>query len=353
MGIFERGGDIDLLVDDLELAERTLIRHLGASRPDCQILLRDRVLLRLGTHRLAADNRMAGCPLSADRSGSRKSGDSQRRVARAEDRARGSDLVVDESPLGEASSRSDMPSVIRQAVEADGVRVSAGADRRSPARSGASASGERLSTAIQRSRRTWARSLRRAVWWRACFRSPVRTIRRYFAFVFAELRLRFAPPVPWIAILGADGSVKSALTNGIVDRFAACPYASVKAFALASDLMLPRHRRRASPDPHERPWRGLIGSRLRLLVLAADWLVGYWTRLVHLRAKGYILAFDSTSFDLRCRPEALSGPRRGPRLARALSWLLPKPDLVFVLDSEPDVLWQASPPVSGSELEAS
>jgi len=33
-----------------------------------------------------------------------------------------------------------------------------------------------------------------------------------------------------------------------------------------------------------------------------------------------------------------SGYRAGRRLARALSWLLPKPDLVFSLDSEPDVL---------------
>jgi hypothetical protein len=46
---------------------------------------------------------------------------------------------------------------------------------------------------------------------------------------------------------------------------------------------------------------------------------------------------DHTYFDLVVDPQR-SAYMAGPRLARALSWLLPKPDLAFLLDSEPDVL---------------
>ena len=175
----------------------------------------------------------------------------------------------------------------------------------------------------------WTRSLRLAVWWRACFRSPVRTIQRYFAFVIAELRLRFAPRVPLIAILGSEGSGKSSLVNEIVHRFAACPYAQVKAFHWRPRLIARTHSREPDTERDGRPYRGPIGSDVSLLALAADWLLVYWTRLVHLRAKGYIVAFDGMYLDLVVDPNRY---RRGagPRLARALWWLLlPKPDLVL------------------------
>ena len=126
----------------------------------------------------------------------------------------------------------------------------------------------------------------------------MRTIQRSVAFVIGELRLRFQPPVPWIAILGPDGSGKSSLANEIVHRFAACPYGNVKAVHWRSRLIARAQGDEPVTDPHERPGRGPIGSGWRLLVLAADWLVGYWTRLVRLRAKGYILAFDRMYFDV-------------------------------------------------------
>ena len=165
----------------------------------------------------------------------------------------------------------------------------------------------------------------------------MRTIQRYFAFVVAELRLRFdaAGTVDCDSRLGRQCEIRPRER----DRSSLC-HVSVRerqSFPLASTPHARTHG--AEPaDPHGRPCRGPIGSGLRLLVLAADWLVGYWTRLVHLRAKGYILAFDRTYFDPVVDPKRYRH-RAGPRLARALWWLLPKPDLVFLLDSEPDVLW--------------
>lgn len=95
----------------------------------------------------------------------------------------------------------------------------------------------------------------------------------------------------------------------------------------------------AATAPHRSASRGPIGAVFSPLVLAVDWLRDYWTHWVHLRAKGYILAFDGTYVDLLVdrKGRQYGG---GSRLARALWWLLPKPDLVFVLDAEPVVLCQ-------------
>jgi hypothetical protein len=80
-----------------------------------------------------------------------------------------------------------------------------------------------------------------------------------------------------------------------------------------------------------------------------EWLTGYWTRWVHLRAKGYILIFDRTYL------EAALDSARSPdgsklRLASALWWLLPKPDLVFVLATNPDVRGDSEEDRPPSEL---
>jgi thymidylate kinase len=182
----------------------------------------------------------------------------------------------------------------------------------------------------------WTRSLRRAVWWRACLRSPVRTIQRSVAFVIGEFRLRFRPSVPWLAIVGPDGSGKSSLVNELVRRFAACPYGSVTALHWRSRITARAQRDEPVTDSRERPRRGAIGSSWRLLFLAANWLGHYWARWARLRAKGFILAFDHTYVDVVV-DDTRDASRPGPRLGRALWWLLPKPDLVFVLDSESNI----------------
>jgi thymidylate kinase len=182
----------------------------------------------------------------------------------------------------------------------------------------------------------WTRSLRRAVWWRAFLRSPVRTIQRSVAFVIGELRLRFRPSVPWVAILGPDGSGKSSLTNELVHRFAACPYGNVKMVHWRSRLTARAPGDEPVTDSHERPGHGPIGSSWRLLIVAANWLGYYWARWARLRAKGLILTFDRTYLDVVV-DHTRDAKGAGSRLGRALWWLLPKPDLVFVLDSKPNV----------------
>jgi hypothetical protein len=137
----------------------------------------------------------------------------------------------------------------------------------------------------------WARALRRAAWRRACVRSPMSTIRRFLAFVVAELRLRLHPSTPLVALVGADEQETSALTTAVQQRFAACPYVSARVFRW---------------PPQGRSPEGLA------LVLAARWLFAYWTHLVNLRAKGYLVVV------------ALCGRR-----PLALGPLRPRPDLVF------------------------
>jgi len=329
-GNLQRGGDIDLLVEDLGLAERTLIRNLGApirvirasyvngySYDWGHVDLLPTVEWR-GACYLRTEAVLDGRQLSP--------------------RGRAVPRIAHEALISWFSSllwggfyKDRYAAAIRQAVDTDG---------RAFRQALIEAAGKRLGIRLWQAAvdghaetsKEWTRSLRLAVWSRAWLKSPVRTIQRCVAFVIGALRLRFEPPVPWIAIPGPESSGKSSLVNEIVHRFAACPYGNVQAIHWRSRFMA---QDEPATDSRERRNRGPIGG-WRLLALAADWLICYWTRWAHLRAKGYILAFERTYFDL------VVGHVRhpdggGPRLGRALWSLLPKPDLVFVLDSQADV----------------
>ena len=309
-GNVERGGDIDLLVGDAELAERLLIHHLGPPIRINRYSFARGYFFDWGHIDLVQTIEWQGaCYLRTEAIlESRRLSARGRPVPRIAHEAAICWLT---SPLWGGFFKKRYAPVIRQAVEADGAAL-----EQTLIEIAGDTWGRRLWRAAvdgcPETSGTWIQALRRAVWWRACFRSPIRTIQRYLAFVVSELGRRFAPPVPWIAISGSDRNGRSSVANEIVHRLAASPYLYIK----------PIH------------W---VGSDLGLVVLALDWLVNYWTRWVHLRTQNYILVFDQTYFDLLVDPK-FSGYRAGRRLARALSWLLPKPDLVFSLDSEPDVL---------------
>jgi len=346
-GNLRRGGDVDLLVRDLELAERILIHRLG--RP-VRITKRSYVseyFYDWGNVDLVPSIEWRGAHYLPTEAviDARHVSERGRPVPRLAHEALISWLT---SLLWGGFFKARYASVICKAVEIDG-----GAFRQMLMEVAGKKLGVRLWQAAVDGHpeisAEWTRSVRLAVWWRAFFRSPVRTVQRYFAFVIAELKLRFEPPVPWIAILGSDRGRNSSVANEIVHRSAACPYASVKAFHWPPRRMARTQGAEPIIDLRRKSGRGPIGSSLRLLVLAADWLIGYWTRFVHLRAKDYILAFDGTYFDLVI-DHTRNGNKAGSLLARGLWRLLPKPDLVFLLDSEPDVLRHRYQEVAPSEL---
>jgi hypothetical protein len=310
----ERGGDVDLLVENLELAERALIQRLG--RP-VRILRSSYVTgysYDWGHIDLLPSIEWRGAsflPTSAVLEGRQLSARG-RPVPRIAHEALISWLT---NLLFGGAFKAPYAVQIRSAVEIDGH-----AFRQALVGAAGSTWGVRLWEAAVAGRAEtsaqWSRSLRRAVWWRACVRSPMRTVERYVAYVVAELRLRFRPPVPWIAIVASDGHATLSLQEALVRRFARCPYGNVEVFQWRPDS-----------SSH---------SRVRLLMPAAAWLAAYWTRLVHLRAKGYVVAHHGMHLG------PVVDPRRGryagvPRFARVLWSLLPRPDLVFVLGSEPNV----------------
>jgi hypothetical protein len=321
-----RGGDLDLLVADVQLAERTLVRHLGLpvrisrssyvtgysydwGHVDLEPTIEWRGASYVSAEAVLQNRRLSTSDWPAPRI------------------AHEALIAWFASLLWGGFFKERYASVIGRAVKDDGE-----AFRQALVDAAGRKWGERLWRAAVDGRpeasEQWAGPLRRAVWWRAFSKSPLRTVARYLAFARGQIKLRFDPSVPCIAILGGDDDMRSSVVKELVARFAGCPYVALQTV----DWRRPIGSNRGVEEANSTRKRNPLAAEGRQIARSASWLVSYWTRWVHLRAKGYIVAVGETpsreGFDsIRDHLE----PSRPS--TRALAGIyLPAPDFVFVLD---------------------
>jgi thymidylate kinase len=140
----------------------------------------------------------------------------------------------------------------------------------------------------------------------------------------------------WLAVLGPDGSGKSAVLDG-VERSLQRRFAGSRRFHLRPNLCRRVGRRRPSTDPHGRPNRSAPWSWVKLAAWWLDYSLGYLVRVRPALRRRRLVLFDRFCDDL------LVDPRRyryggSPRLAELLGRSIPRPDHVVVLDAPPEVL---------------
>ena len=196
----------------------------------------------------------------------------------------------------------------------------------------------------------WVGQIRRAVVRRALTRAPLRTFTGRVRFYLAEARLHRNPPLPWVAVLGPDGSGKSTLLAALRSSWPRT-LGTVQTHHLRP-RRLAGHRESAEPvvDPHGQPPRGAVTSLAALSFVVLDWWIGYWTRIVRQRAKHGLVVFDRHVLDMLVDP--LRYRYGGPAWAvRAACRIVPRPDVIIILDAPTSVVRARKQEVTTTESE--
>lgn len=163
------------------------------------------------------------------------------------------------------------------------------------------------------------------------------------------MRRMTQPTGGWIALIGPDGSGKSAIIGAISQQFTAA-YREVKLYHLRPKSL----RRKTSSgtavtDPHGRPPRGLLASLAKVVDLAVDYFVGYFFQIAPAMRRSHLIIFDRYIYDLIVDSKRIryGGPAW---LLRFVGRIIPRPDLVILLDAPAETLWSRKQEVPFEEV---
>lgn len=157
-----------------------------------------------------------------------------------------------------------------------------------------------------------------------------------------------------VAFAGPDGTGKTTLADALASS-ALGLFHRVERRHLGPGLFPSPGRmlRREPADitrPHARTPSGRAGSLARICWLAADNALGWWPRMTVPRIRFGLVLLERGWCDL------LVDPRRyrlsaGEHLVRALKWLLPRPNLTFLLNDRSQRIHARKPELPSAEIE--
>lgn len=156
-----------------------------------------------------------------------------------------------------------------------------------------------------------------------------------------NIKSLFNPSGLVVGILGRDGSGKSTFIEEIVPGLE--PYFNginkFKKFpsVFYKEAIFKKKEPHDNSKPHRYRERGQFASFLKLNLIFAEFMLGYWLKIFPSKAKSHLILYDRYFIDVLADP--LRYRIKGNIFfIKAMHYLLPKPDCWIILDLPSDVL---------------
>ena len=174
-------------------------------------------------------------------------------------------------------------------------------------------------------------------------------IRSYFDDIRHTIQRILHPTGAWVAFIGPDGCGKSSVIEGVIAQLGPGFQKVVRYHLRPKSLPARPVSEAAVTDPHNQAPRGVALSIAKMFYLAFDYWMGYLAGTRQATMRTQLVVFDRYFYDILVDPKRVryDGPAWLPR---ALSHILPKPDLVLVLNAAPEVLWSRKQEVPYQEV---
>src|SRR3989449_987833 len=191
-------------------------------------------------------------------------------------------------------------------------------------------------------------NLSASLWWMPLARDPLNPVRYLRADAVRLIRRWIRPTGLLVAVLGPDGVGKSTLIEHLVQSVGPA-FRHHRIFHWRPALLWRKESVRPVIHPHRQPPRSPWSSAAKLFAFLLDYWLAYLLLIRPLLVRSGLIVFDRYFYDV------LADPKRyrygGPLwLARALSSLTPKPDLLLILDAPEKVILSRKEEVAPEEV---
>ena len=157
------------------------------------------------------------------------------------------------------------------------------------------------------------------------------------------------PTGAWIAFMGPDGCGKSSVIEAVTDQFAPI-FNRVDRYHMRPSVITKKGGSKGSvTDPHGQEPRGVLASIAKIFYLGTDYFAGYLLRIRPAMIRTRLVIFDRYIYDLLVDSKRVryGGPAW---MLRLLARIVPRPELVILLDAPAEVLWSRKQEVTFDEV---
>lgn len=161
-----------------------------------------------------------------------------------------------------------------------------------------------------------------------------------------------------VAFLSPDGGGKSTIIENIkktcAGAFCGINYIYTRPHLLknpgAYNPVNPHDEGSGNPDPHGKKLHGSLKSWFRFLYYVMDYILGTLIKIYPMKVMKHLVVFDRYYYDylVDLQRYQYKLPKWAPKLFRHI---IPTPDIVFILDGEPEILYARKKELTLDELD--
>lgn len=171
----------------------------------------------------------------------------------------------------------------------------------------------------------------------AGLKHPLRVVHYWLSEISRWANRILRPAGLMIVFLGPDGVGKSSVISRLRTELAPAFKGRTKAHHLRPGLVGRKANASDGANPHAKMERGVVMSLVKLGVWWLDYTLGYWVDVFPKMVRATLVTFDRYFDDLLVDPKRYRF--KGPEwLVHLTHRMLPRPDLVVLLDAPPEVI---------------